>query len=194
MLPELLQKSSLFSLLHRIDTDLANQCRERGCPFCGGPLHKASYERKPRGGPEGLPEECLIRRSLCCGRENCRCRYLPPSCLFMGRRVYWAGVILVVMALRQNRPKSAGTLELMRMFGMSRKTLFRWISHFRETFPSSAQWQNLRGKVHASVRNSELPGDLLRYFIGYANSAKDGLVGCLRFLATGLAGLSGQAC
>ncbi|MEA2083415.1 MAG: hypothetical protein U9O82_04055 [Thermodesulfobacteriota bacterium] len=106
----------------------------------------------------------------------------------MGRRVYWAGVILVVMALRQNRPESASTSELMRMFGISRKTLFRWISYFREAFPGSAQWQKLRGKVHASVRNSELPGELLRYFIRYAESAEDGLVGCLRFLATGLRG------
>ncbi len=188
MLPELLQKSSLFSLLHRIDIDLANQCRERGCPFCGGPLHQATYQRKPRGGPEGLPEEYLVRQSLCCGRENCRRRCLPASCLFMGRRVYWAGVILVVMALRQNRPESAGTGELMRMFGMTRKTIFRWISYFREVFPSSAQWQKLRGRVHSSIRDSELPGDLLRYFIRYADSAEAGLVGCLRFLATGLGG------
>jgi len=188
MLPELLQKSSLFSLLHRIDTDLANQCRERGCPFCGGPLYQATYQRKPRGGPEGLPEEYLVRQSLCCGRENCRRRSLPVSCLFMGRRVYWAGVILVVMALRQNRPESAGTGELMRMFGMTRKTLFRWISYFREAFPSSAQWQKLRGRVHSSIRDRELPGDLLRYFIRYTDSAEAGLVGCLRFLATGLGG------
>jgi len=160
MIPELLQKSSLFLLLYKIDTDLSNECRERGCLFCGGPMHQATYKRKPRGGPEDLPAECLIRQSLCCGRENCRRRCLPPSCLFMGRRVYWAGVILVVMALRQNRPKSAGTIELMRMFGMSRKTLFRWIGYFQEIFPSSAQWQRLRGNVHASVKNSDLPGNL----------------------------------
>jgi len=188
MLAELLQKSSLFSLLHRIDTDLANQCRERGCPFCGGPLHQATYQRKPRGGPVDLPEECLIRQSLCCGRENCRRRYLPASCLFMGRRVYWAGVILVVMALRQNRLEGSSTSELMRMFDMSRKTVCRWMSYFQEVFPNSAQWQKLRGRVHSSIRDSELPGDLLRYFIRYADSAEAGLVGCLRFLATGLGG------
>ena len=186
MLPELLQKSSLFSLLHRIDRDLASQCREKRCPFCGGPLNQANYERKPRGGPEDLPEEYLIRQSLCCSRENCRRRTLPASCLFMGRRVYWAGVILVIMALRQNRPNGASTIKLMRMFGISRKTLFRWIDYFREEFPISAQWQRLRGRVHASVRNSELPGGLLRYFIRYADSAEEGLVRCLRFLATGV--------
>ena len=188
MLAELLQKSSLFSLLHRIDVDLANQCRERRCPFCGGPLHQAKYERKPRGGPEGLPEECLVRQSLCCGRGDCRCRCLPPSCLFMGRRVYWAGVILVVMALRQNRAEGASASELMRMFGMSRKTLFRWMTYFREAFSCSTQWQKLRGRVHSSVTNSELPGNLLEYFIRYADSAEEGLVGCLRFLASGQGG------
>ena len=145
MLAELLQKSSLFSLLHRIDTDLANQCRERGCPFCGGPLHQATYQRKPRGGPVDLPEECLIRQSLCCGRENCRRRCLPASCLFMGRRVYWAGVILVVMALRQNRLEGSSTSELMRMFDMSRKTRLQ----VDELFPEKCFLIALNGKSSA---------------------------------------------
>ena len=185
MLPELLQKSSLFSLLYRIDTDLANQHREEGCPFCDGLLHQANYQRKPRGGPENLPEEHMIRRSLCCSQENCRRRTLPPSCLFMGRRVYWGGVILVVMTLRQNRPEGASTIRLMRMFGISRKTLFRWIAYFRDEFPISTQWQRLRGRVNSSVRDTSLPGGLLDYFIRHADSAEKGLVHCLGFLATG---------
>ena len=132
--------------------------------------------------------DALFAVDLYIKQQNCRRRCLPASCLFMGRRVYWAGVIIVVMALRQNRPEGTGTSELMRMFGMSRKTLFRWISYFREAFPSSARWQRLRGRVHSSIRDSELPGELLRYFIRYADSTGDGLVGCLRFLATGLEG------
>lgn len=186
MIAELLQKSSLFSLLHRIDIDLANECRGKGCVFCGGPLHQANYERKPRGGPEDLPEAYLLRQSLCCGREGCRRRFLPPSSLFMGRRVYFGAVILVVMALRQNRPDSVLAVELRRMFGISHKTFFRWITYFRKTFPLSRQWQKLRGRVSSSVSNHQLPGSLLEYFIRYAESAEAGLVGCLRFLASGL--------
>jgi hypothetical protein len=34
--PELLQRKSLFSLLHQIDLDLAEQTRAKGCPFAGG--------------------------------------------------------------------------------------------------------------------------------------------------------------
>ncbi len=185
MLPELLEKSSLFSLLYRIDSDLANQCREEGCPFCNGLLHQSNYERKPRGGPDDLLEEHLIRRSLCCGREGCRRRTLPPSCLFMGRRVYWGVVILVVMTVRQNRPEGASTIRLMEMLGISRKTLFRWIAYFRDEFPVSAPWQRLRGRVNSSVSNRDLPGDLLDYFIQHADSEEVGLVQCLEFLASG---------
>ncbi len=185
MLKELSQKASLFSLLHRIDEDLANQSQQKGCPHCGGPLHQANYQRKPRGGPDALPEEYMIRQSLCCGRENCRKRTLPPSCLFMGRRVYWSCVILVVMALRQNQPQGASAKELMRMFGICRKTLFRWVSYFREEFAHSAQWQRLRGRVSSLVEDCRLPASLLEHFFEHNNTPEEGLVSCLHFLATG---------
>ena len=87
MLTELLQRISLFRLLRTIDSDLAQKTRQQRCPYCGGHLHHSNYARKPRGGPTTIPEEYLIRESLCCGREGCRKRTLPPSCLFMGRRV-----------------------------------------------------------------------------------------------------------
>jgi len=189
MLPELLQKSSLFSLLHRIDTDLANQCRERGCPFCGGHLHQATYQRKPRGGPEGLPAEYLVRQSLCCGRENCRRRSLPVSCLFMGRRVYWAGVILVVMALRQNRPESAGTGELMRMFGMTRKTLFRWMSYFSRSVSEQctmAKTSRESAFIDYRQRVARRPITILYPLCRFGRGRSCGLA--FDFLATGLGG------
>jgi len=183
MLAELVQRSSLFSFLHQIDTEICRQWRERGCPFCGGVLHRAYYERKPRGVPDDLPEEYMIRQSLCCSREDCRRRVLPPSCLFMGRRVYWAGVIVVIMALRQNRPEGSSTICLVRRFGISRKTLFRWIVYFRDVFPLSAHWQRLRGRVGAWFQGQALPGGLLHHFMGNAPSEEAGLIGCLRFLA-----------
>ncbi len=184
MISELLQKSSLFSLLHRIDIDLSNERRLKGCPFCNGPLYQANYERKPRGGPEDLPDEYCLRQSLCCGCDGCRRRCLPPSCLFMGRRVYFCAIIVVVMALRQNRPGGASTDELKDMFGISKKTLLRWITYFREEFPLSTTWQQLRGRIHSSVNNNGLPGNLLSHFIRNADSTEEGLVACLRFLAS----------
>lgn len=186
MLPEILQKVSLFPLLHRIDMDLAGQKRQEGCPYCGGPLHQANYQRQAWGAPGGIPDECLMRQSLCCGREGCRRRTLPPSCIYLGRWFYWAGIILVVMALRQGMPEGWSARQLRQQFGISRKTLIRWMVYFRDVFPSSVRWQTLRGLVSSAVRDSELPGGLLEYFLQQSESAERGLTECLRFLASGL--------
>jgi len=185
MLLELLQKDNLFSLLHRIDMDLARKHRHGRCPYCGSPLHQANYPRKPRGGPDSLPDEYMIRFSLCCGREECRRRSLPPSTLFMGRRVYWGCVILVVMTLRQNRPDGASAHRLKQLLGVSRETLIQWAAYFRDVFPTSAKWQRIRGRVASTVRDSELPGTLARYFIANSQSSEKGLIACLHLMATG---------
>lgn len=183
MLPELVKRSSLYILLHKIDQDFAVQYREQRCPFCGASLHQANYERKPRGGPENLPEEFCIRQSLCCSREGCRRRRLPPSCLFLGRRVYWGMVILIVMTLRQNRPEGESTIRLLRKFDLTRKTLFRWLAYYRDIFPQSNQWKRLRGRIGAWVKNDRLPGDLVDHFILHSGNVEQGLVSCLKFIA-----------
>jgi len=123
MFPELAHHDKLYDVLHAIDVDLAKLTRRARCPSCGGPLHWATYERKPRGGPEKLPDEYLVRLGLCCGRPDCRRRVLPASTLFMGRRVYWGGVVLVVLALRQQRPDGYSARRLRELCGVSRKTL-----------------------------------------------------------------------
>lgn len=185
MLPELLQKVCLFHLLYLIDSDLAARKREEGCPHCGGPLHKGNYRRKPRGGPGDVPEQYCIRQSLCCGREDCRRRSPPESCMFMGRRVYWRCVVLVVAALRQQKPDSPNACQLVRMFGIPRKTLMRWFAYFREAFAESLEWQRARGRVSSIVANDRLPGALLEYCIENARDALEGLVACCRLLAAG---------
>jgi len=184
MLSELLQKVSLFRILHRIDTDFCNQLRQTGCPYCSGPLHQSNYERKPRGGPNNIPDEYLIRQSLCCGRSECRRRSLPASCLFMGRRVYWGCVILVVMTLKQNRPEGASARKIKAMFGISRKTLKRWMSYFRDEFPVSMQWHRLRGRLAATVSSNQLPAGLINYFVNNFQSPQQALIRCLQFLAS----------
>jgi hypothetical protein len=102
----------------------------------------------------------------------------------MGRRVYWSCVILVAMTLRENRPDGMSAKKVKRLLGVTRKTLNRWASYFREVFPSSAKWQRLRGSVSPSVRDSELPGALLRLFLLNRESPEKGLIACLYSLAT----------
>jgi hypothetical protein len=127
----------------------------------------------------------MIRHSFCCGQEECRRRTISPSCLFMGRRVYWSCIILVVMALRQNRPQGTSAVELMKRFGIDRKTLSRWIAYFRDEFAHSEKWQRLRGRVSSLVEDSRLPTSLLEHFIQDNDNPEGGLIGCLHFLAIG---------
>jgi hypothetical protein len=185
MYPELLERVTLFRVLHAVDQELADERRRERCASCGGPLHLAAYERKPRGGPDDIPDEYCRRLSLCCGRLGCRRRSLPPSCLFLGRRVYWAGVVLIVVALRQRRPDSYSVARIQKVFGVTRPTLLRWMSFFASAFRTSPTWQVCRGRVPCGVDAAELPASLLEHFAACRGDPQEGLVACLRFLAVG---------
>ena len=131
MYQSLLADASFFSLLLRIDRDLAQQARAGGCPWCGGVLHRASYRRKPRGGPVRLGREHAERFSFCCSVEGCRRRVTPASVRFLGRKVFFAAVVLLVPVLRDGpRPERLGRLE--ELFTVDRRTLGRWRRWWRE--------------------------------------------------------------
>jgi len=174
----------LFEILYYIDKDLAAKTKQIPCPYCGSVLHTANYDRKPRGVNANIPDEFLKQQSLCCSNEECRRRVQPQSVRFMGRRVYWMCVILVVMALRQNRPDGYAAKKLIKMYGIDIKTLYRWIEYFQQIFPSSPQWKSLRGKIDASIDNNSLPGDVVCYFINNADSPQNGLIQCLLFFSS----------
>jgi hypothetical protein len=94
----LLRDTSFFERLYALDLDLADQARIQGCS-CGGRLHQANYLRKPRGGPAGLLPDRERRLSFCCNRDGCRCRTTPPSLRFLGRRVYFGAVVVLLTAM-----------------------------------------------------------------------------------------------
>ena len=186
MLRDILQRVSLFRLLHRIDQDLSDSVRGARCPACGGPMHRAPYQRKPRGGPADIPDKYCRRLSLCCGREGCRQRQLPPSCLFLGRRVYWGAVVLVVTTLRQQRTVGFSANQVHQTYGISRQTLLRWLAFFRDEFPLSQQWKERRGLLGVAVRDGHLPSDLLNVFTKAIKDPERALLSCLRFLSDGV--------
>ena len=185
MLSELLKKKSLFFHLYEIDKEIAEEYRNRPCPFCGGPLYFANYPRKPRGEPDGVPEECFIRFSLCCGREGCRRRVMPPSCRFLGQKIYWYPVILIIISNWQNQTEERSIFEMSKQSGISRNTITRWLSFFRGIFPSSPQWQSIRGQVSSSVKSDDLPGSLVKHFLSFISCTQDALISCLKFLSLG---------
>jgi hypothetical protein len=88
---DLFADARLYDYLLVLDRELSERARHAGCPRCAGRLHSASYPRKPRGGPRGAHAR---RFSLCCAR--CRKRVTPPSVRFLGRRVYYGVVVVLV--------------------------------------------------------------------------------------------------
>lgn len=180
MLLNLLEKSSLFSLLHQIDVDLAEKTRENGCPHCDGALHFARYERKPKGGPAHLPEELCVRHSLCCAK--CRRRTLPASCLFLGRRSYWGVVILVVIALRQQRVDSASARKIQTLLGVARSTLWRWMEYFRDRFLGAPIWRKRRALLPIGFDEDQVCASLFTVFGVCEDETGEGLVRCIRFI------------
>ncbi len=150
-----------FASLEEFDRQIAAAVAAQGCRHCGGPLYQGNYERKPRGGQLAEAGEAFtLRHSLCCGREGCRKRALPPSLRFLGRRVYLEGVVVLASA----RAMALETLRLAsETTGVPARTLRRWHRWWTEALPRSAAWQQLRaGFVPPPPAESELPRSLLQ--------------------------------
>lgn len=185
MLSEALKNESLFRDLYKIDLATAEQYKEMKCPHCQGPLYYANYPRKPRGEPDGLSEKYFIQFSLCCGTEGCRRRLIPPSCRFLGKKVYWYAAILTIVSDWQNLSGDITISRLAEKIGISRNTLKRWINFFKDIFPASPSWKKIRGRVSAAIKNDDLPGSLFNFFQRQFPSIKKALIRCLSFLSQG---------
>lgn len=170
MYHDLLRDASFWRFLFSVDKDLAESGRQQGCP-CGGRLHRANYPRKPRGGPDSLPEEFGYRLSFCCDRDGCRKRVTPPSVRFLGRRVYLAAVVILVSAMRQGASRRR-VAELSRLFDADRRTIARWQVFWQEHFPQTAFWKVARGRLVPAIKIVALPLSLTEAFLGQGDVHK----------------------
>lgn len=184
MIEEVVRSVRFYSLLFQFDMEMAEKARQLGCERCGGRLDRGTYTRKPRGSPIEIPEEYCTRQSLCCSREGCRSRKLPPSCLFMGRRVYWGAIILLVVGLRQGRQEGFTARKIKKQYGITAKTLKRWMRYFREEFVQTPTWKRVRGRLVSSIADGDIAG-LLEYFIASRGDSTRGIVSALEFLSGG---------
>lgn len=151
MLPDLRLNEEFFERLVAWDEELARRVAAARCPHCGGPLHRANYERKPRGGLLAEAGEAFrLRHSLCCGREGCRRRSLPPSLRFLGKRVYLGAVLLLATMVVQ---LVASVGNACAHTAVPRRTLRRWQGWWRELFPRSRTW------IEAAARFAPPPPD-----------------------------------
>mgnify|MGYP001564497515 CR=1 FL=1 len=150
-----------FSRLLALDEELSRRVAAGRCRWCGGPLHQAHYQRKPRGAVVAAAGEAFSRRhSLCCGREGCRRRSLPPSVRFLGRRVYLEAVVLLASVALQVATSTLRAVVV--ATGVPGRTLRRWGLWWRGAFPSSATWVKLRARfVPPPPEETRLPQSLV---------------------------------
>lgn len=158
MLHEFRLTVEFFAWLEEGDRKLAGRVAELGCPHCGGPLHQGNYERKPRGALVAAAAEGFrLRYSLCCGREGCRRRVLPPSLRFLGRRVYVEAVVLIatVVELLLGGPRPAS-----RVTEVPARTLTRWARWWQGMFPGTETFAEVRARLVPPPEAASLPRSL----------------------------------
>ena len=194
MLHDLRLGGELFARLLEMDCKIARWVASLGCQYCAGPLHQSNYRRKPRGAKIAETAEAFVLRySLCCGREGCRRRTLPPSLRFLGRRVYVEAVVLVasVVALLLGSVRAASDAMAVPV-----RTLKRWGAWWTEAFPQSRAWQEMRSRLVPTPEQWLLPRSLyerLEQELSRGGSARSPGDVCV-MAARGLASCTTQSC
>lgn len=173
-----LADQNLFRFLEKCDADLAENCRQAGCLHCAGKLHRADYKRKPRRERNAAAEE-VYRDSFCCAEEGCRKRHTPPSVRFLGRRVYW-GFIVVLMSAMRHGLKAERVRVLRERVGIDIRTLERWREWWLESFVQSPFWKAARARFSPAISEQSLPVSLCEAF---EIDRRDKLLDLLKFLS-----------
>jgi hypothetical protein len=178
MLQRFLSDRNFFQLLLSYDADLAEQARATNCRYCGKRLHQAHYQRKPRGGPCPLDEEYNCRFSFCC--YDCRKRLTPCSLRFLGRKVYFGAVMVLISAmLGDASPRRRRRLH--EICGADERTLGRWRTWWAETFSRTDTWRILSARFSLVwTSGMAIPRQLLQKLA--ASSLQETLQGVLRLL------------
>ena len=174
---EILGDARFYELLLGFDRQIADEAHAGPCRECGSTLHWGSFDRKPRGVPAGLGREHTRRFSLCCARDGCRSRETPSSLRFLGRKVYFGAMVVLISAM-QNGPTRQRMKRLKQLVGVSRRTVLRWREWWRTVFAMSPFWRAHRGFA-PSASDADLPASLLQSFTG---AIEQQLISLLRFL------------
>ena len=169
-----LANQQLRQLLEKVDADLAKEACQKGCLHCEGKLHRADYDRKPRGGPQWDR-----RFSFCCAQEDCRRRRTPESVRFLGRRVY-AGLVVVLVTVIVHGLKPARVRRIREVLRIDSRTLKRWRQWWLDTFVRSTFWKAARARFMPVVCEQTLP---LSLWLSFGLEERDRLLAVLEFLS-----------
>ena len=158
-----LSDANFHELLNQIDQALAEQTKQKKCPYCGGELHQANYPRSPFGLLSLFRQYYEERLSLCC--SICRKRTTPPSVRFFGRRWFPAPVFMLInlLSLGVNERRLS---QVKHHFGIniSESTWKRWRKWWRERFITTLFWQQAKGLV--PTVDGSLPKGFWKIFKG----------------------------
>ncbi len=175
---EILRDTRFYEVLLGFDRQIAEAVHAERCPKCGAAVHWGSWERKPRGGPIGLDPRYRRRFSLCCAADGCRKRETPGSLRFLGRKVYFAAMVVLISAM-QSGLNPVRMKRLKELVGVSRRTVQRWRDWWRTVFAQSPFWRTHRALAPAA-RDADLPASLLQSFDG---AIERQVLTLMRFLA-----------
>jgi len=164
----------LFQLLEKVDLDLAQTACLLGCLYCGGKLHRADYDRKPRGGPQWDR-----RYSFCCAEEGCRRRRTPESVRFLGRRVY-AGLVVVLVSAMIHGLTAERVRRIREVLKIDPRTLERWRQWWLDNFVRSSFWKVARARFMPPLCEKTLPWSLC---VKFDVEQRERLLALLQFLA-----------
>ncbi|MGE5785126.1 MAG: hypothetical protein ACM3ZE_11070 [Myxococcales bacterium] len=162
----LLEDVEFQERLWRVDVELAEQLRVRGCPrrHCGGRLQGANFQRKVRGvSVDG--SQFGKRLGLCCGR--CRRRVLPPTVRFFGRSSYAFIAVLVATVTALLGAVTARAI----LVGAAWRTVSRWLRFMQCGLAAHPQWQASRGRLPAELSLPRMPLAVIEVF-GPSDSAQ----------------------
>ena len=152
----------ILQWLVAIDEETCLRVAAAGCSWCGGPLHRSDYPRKPRGGLLAVGGEVFtLRLSLCCGRQGCRRRATPPSVRFLGRRVYLGAAVILSSIVAQGL---ATARKVKQATGIAARTVARWRRWWQTGFVQSRLFEAERGRFMPPLVIAELPASLVERF------------------------------
>jgi hypothetical protein len=169
--------------LEKVDADLTELVRLKGCYHCSGKLHRSDYERKPRGMKFWPKDPKDTKRfSLCCDQEGCRRRHTPPSVRFLGRRVYGGVVAVLIPAMAQGlKPERVAQIRQALDLKIDRRTLERWRQWWLGFFVQSTFWKEVRARFMPPLCPKTLPLSLCLSFA--IEDRRDRLLDLIEFLS-----------
>ena len=154
-----------LAALGAIDAEHARRVQLERCPHCGGPLDRADFPRKPRGELGEAADAYTWRLSLCCRVDGCRRRATPPSLRFLGRKVYFAALVVIASAIGRGT-QLVGRGRVSEVRGVPVRTVRRWLGWWQTVFALSAFWTEAKALFATPIAVVGLPTSLLNAIAG----------------------------